>query len=129
MIEDSEMIAFRVKLNGKRLVLAGLPGHSVLSAIVTSVVRDPGNKASWAGKRAFVERELHLWVGGLDSDAAQHVDWVRRRLKVGDRIELEVMETNRVDVPKSRRPKPPAPRSKATKKKVSPQRKKARALR
>lgn len=67
-------IGFRVVLNGKRLVTAGLAGHHVVSAILSSVVRDPATKSSWPAGRVFVERELVFSVGGLDSDAKQHVD-------------------------------------------------------
>jgi hypothetical protein len=93
------MVAFRVRLNGKQLVTAGLPGHHVVSAIICSVVRHPEQRSSWPADRPFVQRELDLSVGGLDIDNKQHVDWLRRKLKVGDRIELELTDSEDVDKP------------------------------
>ena len=68
------MIGFRIVVNGKQLVTAGLTGHHVVSAILSYVVRDPARKAEWPDPRSFVERELEFSVGGLDSDRKQHVD-------------------------------------------------------
>ena len=34
------MLAFRIRLNRKKIVTAGIPGTHVVSAIVTSVTRD-----------------------------------------------------------------------------------------
>jgi len=103
------MIGFRVVLNGKQLVTAGLTGHHVLSAILSSVVRDPARKTSWPAGRVFIERELEFSVGGLDSDREQHVGWLARELTVGDRIEIQILDADKFDAPISRRPKKPRP--------------------
>ena len=103
------MIGFRIVLNGKQLVTAGLGGHHVVSAILSSVVRDPATKPDWPAGRVFVERELEFSVGGLDSDRNQHVDWLMRKVKAGDRIEIEIVDADELDAPRSRRPKKPSP--------------------
>ncbi|HYQ42839.1 MAG TPA: hypothetical protein VER11_12750 [Polyangiaceae bacterium] len=121
------MIGFRVVLNGKQLVTAGFLGHHVLSAIVSSVVRDPARKASWQGKRAFVEREVELSVGGLDIDREQHVSWLSREFAVGDRIEIQIVDAGEFDEPRSRRPRKPAVTNAAESKVERKQVKKARA--
>ena len=105
----ANMIGFRIVVNGKRLVTAGLTGHHVVSAILSSVVRDPARKAEWPDPHSFVERELEFSVGGLDSDQKQHVDWLAREVTVGDRIEIQIVDTDKFDAPISRRPKRPPP--------------------
>jgi len=103
------MIGFRVVLNGNQLVTAGLAGHHVLSAILSSVVRDPARKTSWPAGRAFLERELEFSVSGLDSDREQHVGWLSRELTVGDRIEIQILDADEFDAPVSGRPKRASP--------------------
>ena len=93
------MIAFRIVVNGKRIVTAGLPGHHVLSAILSSVWRDPAQKAKWRSKQRFLERELGLSMTGLDIDLERHFGWFNRAVKVGDRIEIEVLDTDDADSP------------------------------
>lgn len=105
----ASVIGFRVVMNGKQLVTAGLSGHHVLSAILSYVVRDPARGVGWPGPHAFVERELELSVSGLDSDRNQHVGWLGRALTVGDRIEIQIVDESEFDAPASRRPRRPSP--------------------
>lgn len=92
------MIAFKVSLNGTKVCTAGVRDVGVLSAIVTWVRRKPENSQSGRG----IEEELGLEVGGLDSDANEHLKWLSRRLRVGDRLAIEVIESETVDKPKRR---------------------------
>jgi hypothetical protein len=105
------MIAFRIKLNGRRIATAGLPGHHVLSAIATSVVRDP-EVVKLARPRRLSERDLKFEVGGLwtaPDGAREQVSWTRiHSLKPGDTLSLEILETNRVDKPAHRQRSEPA---------------------
>ena len=90
------MRAFEVRLNGKKICLAGVGNDGVLSTIVNWVPRDGRG-------------ELSLDVGGLISSEDQHVMWIRqRRLRLGDRVEVTVVEKDEVDVPakKKRRANP-----------------------
>ena len=112
------MIAFRIKVNGKRVATAGLPGHHVLSAILTSVHRDTSVEAGWRSED-FPERELRFDVGGLDVPRREHLDWFSRRLQAGDRIELEILDTDEVDRPVRRRG--PRRSKRATKAAATPQ--------
>jgi hypothetical protein len=84
------MQAFKVSLNGHKLCLAGTVGDGVLSAIVNSV---RGNRGE----------DLFLEVGGLVSRADQHVRCInQKRLRVGDRIQIETIETGSADKPTKR---------------------------
>lgn len=95
------MLAFRVSVNGAAPITAGFSGPHVLSAIVSSVLRDPGRKAPTGEE--LPERELEFSLGGLDTAAREHVDWVTTELGVGDKIVVEVVELGSVDPPESRR--------------------------
>lgn len=105
------MIAFRIFVNGKCVTTAGLPGHHVVSVILSSIHRDA---AKWMRDEGFVERELCFDVGGLDSDRQEHVDWFGKAPRVGDRIEVEILDTIEVDRPIRRRgPRRSKPKGKA----------------
>jgi hypothetical protein len=93
------VIAFKVSLNGKHVCTAGVRDFGVVSAIVTWVRRKP--EKSRDGK--CIEEELTADIGGLDSDVNEHLKWFARRLHVGERITVEVVESDRVDRPKRRR--------------------------
>src|SRR5689334_14123128 len=93
------MVAFEVRLNGKKLCRAGVSELGVLTTVLTWVRRQPGA----TGGRTV--KELRLEVGGLDSSgryAGQHSRWVRRRLRVGDRVSVKIVEAGRVDAPADR---------------------------
>jgi len=102
------MIAFQLRLNGKKLATAGLPGRHVLSAIMWSVVRTDraiGRAARQGGKLS--RRELDLHLGGLSSredGSGAFVDWVNTALRVGDTIALQIVDVKRPDEPAERRP-------------------------
>jgi hypothetical protein len=56
--------------------------------------------------------ELTCDVSGFDIDSSEHLRWLERRLQVGDRIAVEVIEVVRADTPRRRhlwdiRPPPP----------------------
>jgi hypothetical protein len=89
------MRAFQVYINGKRVCLAGIGDHGVLTAI-----------ASWV---VAPEREaMKLTVGGLISPTMEHLNWTGRHLRVGDEIKIKIIERTSVDIPKSRHRDDPA---------------------
>jgi hypothetical protein len=99
------MIAFDVKVNGKRACLAGIPGYAVLTAILTWVRRHP--------RPPHLPREtseLTLDVSGLESnfsprDEGKHLRWLTKKVGVGDTITIQVLEREKVDAPRRRYPK------------------------
>src|SRR5215468_270201 len=87
------MRAFKVSLNGKKLCLAGVGHEGVLTAIVNSVT---GIRPSAADGR----EDLFLEVGGLFSPTDEHFKWVHQKhLHVGDRIQVQIVDTTSADRP------------------------------
>ncbi len=89
------MIAFEVSVNGKHLCLAGIEGDGVLHVSVVHSRR--------VGKEV---PPFWVHVGGLANN--EHLRWItgdgRRKLKVGDTLEIKVVETQVVEPPKERFP-------------------------
>src|SRR5690348_15190215 len=76
-----------LSINDKKLCLAGVGDHGVLSTIVSSITRE---------RRA----DLFLEVGGLVSPVREHVAWVNQKpLRVGDEIRVKIVETSSTDRP------------------------------
>ena len=93
------MVAFEVKVNGKKVCTAGVADFGVLTTILTWVRR----KAARTGQRARrhgAEEELTLDVSGLNGD--EHLKWIASSLHVGDRVSIRVLDAKAVDVPTRR---------------------------
>jgi hypothetical protein len=92
------MPTFEVRVNGKKVCTAGLPGDGVLGAHVSSVRRKGSRKPD----------QLSLHVGGLDSGTGEHVVWHEALpLQLGDKVQVRVSMDGRTDSP-SRCEKPDA---------------------
>jgi hypothetical protein len=98
--QSSDMIALRVTLNEKLLCVAGADDLAVLNAIVGAV----GNLGAKTRRDRNGRPDLYLSVGGLTNRVEgpdEHVRWAKqRRLRKGDKIQVEVLETDKVDSPK-----------------------------
>lgn len=93
------MIAFEVRLNGKRICIAGDEDLSVLNAIITAC-GPLGPKTVPA--RPGEPSEIFYSVGGLTSrpnpDTDVYVRWKSvAPLKVGDVIHVKVLDVNKTD--------------------------------
>jgi hypothetical protein len=100
------MIAFEVKLNGKRICIAGAEDLCVLSANIAAT-GTLGVKTVPAGRDDDSVPDLFYSVGGLtrrpDPKKDQHVRWKSvAPLRVGDLLEVKVVEVRKADRPKSR---------------------------
>jgi hypothetical protein len=85
------MPAFDVYFNGQKVCATGV-ADGVVSIIVNSVSRRG-------------DQDLHFNPGGLvsDADADEYVYWTRQReLCVGDKIQIEVVDTDSIDEPMER---------------------------
>jgi hypothetical protein len=94
------MRAFQVRLNGKRICLAGIGDDGVLS---TTISYTP------VGRR----RETRLYVGGLVLPKDEHVKWKGLFLRLGDEVRVKLVEANAVDRPRQRYPRDRAAEAKA----------------
>jgi hypothetical protein len=84
------MIGFQVQVNDEAPIRAADTAISVLSAITSYVVSSS---------------EIELTIGGLiasHSSPGEHVEWLQRALKLGDRIVLTVVDTVEPDPPARR---------------------------
>ena len=99
------MIALEVRKNGKRVCIAGAEDLSVLSTNIAAVGK--------LGKKTVPARpddttgEIHYSVGGLtarpDPKKDVHMRWKSvAPLRVGDVIEVRILETEKVDRATSR---------------------------
>ena len=90
------MIAFRIQLNGGETVTAGLSGRDVVSVVAGSGVREPSYQPP---DEPPIDLLLH--VGGLRRtvDGTQGtVQWLERRLKVGDGVTIRVADVDEADI-------------------------------
>jgi hypothetical protein len=100
------MIAFEVRLNGKRICIAGAEDLSVLSTIITASGK-LGAKTVPA-RPDDTKGEVFYSVGGLtarpDPETDVHVRWQSiAPLQVGDVIQVKVLEVEKADRAKSRK--------------------------
>jgi len=90
------MIAFRVQLNSAETVTAGAPGRESVLVSAGSLVRDPRYQPLDAPPI-----DLWLHVGGFRQgaeDTQRVVEWLDRRLKVGDEISISVVDVDEADI-------------------------------
>ena len=81
------MRAYEVYLNGEKLCLAGIGDDGVLTAIV-----------SWVTGQDRADQILE--VGGLVGPTSENVSWTKRKpLRVGDQIQINLVEATAVDKP------------------------------
>jgi len=83
------MKAFDVRLNGKKICVAGIGEDGVMNTMIDHVVGNGRDR-------------LDHTVGGLLSPTDEHVTWKRLPLKVGDKVEVRIIEAAAVDSPEER---------------------------
>lgn len=90
------MLAFEVKVNGQSLGICGFDDWGVLSAHL-SAGRGEGDE---------VLDGVRLHVGGLerggDGEPAHHVRFIGELLKIGDKVEFDIVDSNVVISPLKR---------------------------
>jgi len=96
------MIAFSVSHNGKHVCTAGADDLTVLSAIITA--HGKLGKKTVPARPDDLQGEIYYSVGGLtrrkDPKKDVHMDWRSlSKLKIGDIIQVKVLETTKVDKP------------------------------
>ncbi|WP_298654059.1 hypothetical protein [uncultured Proteiniphilum sp.] len=79
------MKSFKLTINEEEIIAA--------SDRIVSVFIGAGN----------LPQDNYIHIGGMDSDS-YNLTWLDRRLEIGDRIKVEVYETNRISSLKERTP-------------------------
>jgi len=96
-----------MKLNGAVLCTAGAEDLSVLTALVNAV----GNLGPKTKKHRDEPPDIYLSLGGLTGRKEapdEHLNWVSQEpLAVGDKVEIEVLESDIADAPKTSSPADP----------------------
>ncbi len=94
------MFALKVQINDTRPVIGGADDLGVLSAILTCSGRlGPSSIPSYEDET----QDFHFRLGGLTSrpkgKTDEHLVWLEHRhLKVGDKVLVEIVETEEVDI-------------------------------
>ena len=91
------MIAYEVKVNGKKVATVGLERGGVLSLIANWVSRP--EDVEWEDRRDW---EAWFRVGGLRKGRRgldEYLTWFRKDLRVGDEISMRLIKADRVDEP------------------------------
>ena len=83
------MIAFEVRVNKVRVCTAGMGELDGIIAGLTSTINRDGRPD---------EPQIAFHVSGAADKEA--FSWVQQKLAVGDRVEIRVVDTARVDTPK-----------------------------
>ena len=81
---------FEVKVNGKRLALAGIQGEANMNAHLS------WSRTTHYGEGMWARGGIRLFVGGGDFNDPvwdRFVGWVDRRLAIGDRVEIQVVHS------------------------------------
>lgn len=99
------MIAFEVFRNGKRLCIAGASDLCVLSTHITASGKLGDDTVPFYPDEKT--GRVSLSVGGLtqrkDPKKDVHMNWLNlEKLKPGDKVEVKVIETDKVDKPKTK---------------------------
>jgi hypothetical protein len=114
MAKRASGLRFEISINGRKSCTSGMDGYGVLDVILSRVKRDPAaypgkperpgdaarSKAAWSRERIDVS------VGGLDTASEEHLHWLRRGLRVGDRVSIRLLPPGRYDRAKGRRRRP-----------------------
>lgn len=75
-------LGIKIKINGKQICKAGFDVKSfVLTPMVSLVHKENSSE------------ELALYIGGLDSEASEYVNWQNSYVALGDTITMEVIQT------------------------------------
>lgn len=89
---EKDNLGFRISYKGKHLSNVGLETDGVVTCIFHAV------------QRIGEAQELYFNAGGLNSKTGEHLDWFSQSLEIGDKIEIEVIDSNFDQPPKIRKP-------------------------
>ena len=101
------MLAFAIYINGRKSCTIGLNEPGVVTTNLTWV------RAEKNPKRA--PDDIGVTAGGLVSRTNTYLTWTQRRIKVGDVIEMKVIQAEKISKPKSTSRETAATRTKRTK--------------
>jgi len=74
-------IGINIKINGKQITRAGFDKDHYVLHVIAAFARRRGRNGAFG-----------FHVGGLDSDAESHVNWLKTTLNLGDIVTLEIVK-------------------------------------
>ena len=89
------MLAFEIKINGKKKCVAGISEPGVVTTTLTWVLGQE--------RRRGRSGTMGLRVGGLVSNTNEFLEWYHRRMRRGDQVSIRIVEADEADVPRKRR--------------------------
>lgn len=105
------MIALQVRVNNQPLCVAGAEDLSLLNADI--MVYGKLGSRSHGTRHGLRKLRADLRVGGMTSRSAdyddsknEHLDWAKRRLAIGDKVQIRLVNVRISDRPQSLRPAP-----------------------
>lgn len=101
------MLAFAISINGKKSCTVGLDEPGVVTTCLTWVRGQEKPKPE--------ADDLSVIAGGLISRTNTHLTWMQRPLKMGDVIEIKIIQAEKTNKPKSKSRETAATRAKRTK--------------
>ncbi len=91
------MIAFRVSINGGVSIVGSQADWAVLTAIVTAIRNNDASDTA---------EQIQVSLGGLSRRSlcgfAEHFRWPELSVQVGDRVEIDIIETENPNEPAKR---------------------------
>jgi hypothetical protein len=99
------MICFEVKINGKKLSIAGIENEfGALTTILRWVSRDLRDFPE-ESRSSVTKEELKLTVAGSITHGKndhENLNWVMREISPGDEICIKILHSSHIDEPQSR---------------------------
>jgi hypothetical protein len=101
------MLAFAIYINGRKSCTIGLNEPGVVTTNLTWVRGQKESKQE--------ADDLFAMASGLVSRTGTHLTWIQRQIKIGDVIEIKIIEAEDISKPKFKRRETAATRTKRTK--------------
>lgn len=99
------MIAFEIRLNGKKLCTAGINAmHGLLESCISWSKRDLSSLPE-ENRNVVSAEDIKITVGGQARFSPNHYEslkWKGFKLAVGDEVSIKIVETDIIDEPNKR---------------------------
>ena len=88
------MLAYRVTVNGRHVATVGMKEDGLLFLKASWMRLKDADEVSFAS-----EGDARFSISGLRDETEEHLDWYSKELTPGDKITLELVQTDVVDAP------------------------------
>jgi hypothetical protein len=108
MPSSGENVRFQLLVNGDAIGTGGVETTGVVSITVSWVRRDPDTIPDEYKSdpdfdlQSWVDNEIEVRLGGLDTVREEHVEWARYTAQLGDEITVRILPPGPFDEPTER---------------------------